>query len=138
MQVIFNPFFIRSTRSVNLGAILIFSGKYVPALAYKIHKENQLLLNKTFQIPLVGLAMGDAVTDFVSIVGWSEVLYGVGLLDDNQLKIFQDQENMVKEYIRQEKWIDAFEVRVSIKFLVLSNYVFFRNFICLFIRLSIH
>lgn len=44
-----------------------YAGKYVPAIAYKIHKENAARRPGQLPIPLMGLAIGDGFSDPIAV-----------------------------------------------------------------------
>ncbi|KAM5204673.1 putative serine carboxypeptidase CPVL isoform 2-T3 [Hipposideros larvatus] len=85
-----------------------YAGKYVPAIAYYIHTLNPML---SVKINLKGIALGDAYSDPESIIeGYATFLYQIGLLDEKQKKYFQKQCDECVKYIKEEKWLSAFEV----------------------------
>ncbi|XP_055467850.1 probable serine carboxypeptidase CPVL [Psammomys obesus] len=85
-----------------------YAGKYVPAIAHYIHSFNPLRL---FKIRLKGIAIGDAYSDPESIIGgYATFMSEIGLLDEQQKKHFQKQCNKCIEFIKEQKWMLAFEI----------------------------
>ncbi|XP_066094840.1 probable serine carboxypeptidase CPVL [Saccopteryx bilineata] len=85
-----------------------YAGKYVPAIAYAIHTLNPTLHVK---VNLKGIAMGNAYFDPEPVIrGYATFLYEIGLLDEKQRKYFQKQCNECVKYIKEEQWLQAFEV----------------------------
>nr|XP_014332380.1 PREDICTED: probable serine carboxypeptidase CPVL [Bos mutus] len=85
-----------------------YAGKYVPAIAHYIHILNPVT---TMKINLKGVALGDAYFDPKSIIeGYPSFLFQIGLLDEQEKKYFQKQCNDCVKFIRQEKWLQAFEL----------------------------
>jgi len=66
-----------------------YAGKYIPAIAYKIHTENptaQLKMN------LKGLFIGGSFTDPVSMIpAYPDHLFNVGMLDERETQHYRDQ-----------------------------------------------
>ncbi|CAG7824387.1 unnamed protein product, partial [Allacma fusca] len=56
-----------------------YAGKYVPALAHKIHHENRN--TPAIKINMKGLAIGSGYTDPISLLDYGSYLYNIGLLD---------------------------------------------------------
>ncbi|CAG4931554.1 venom serine carboxypeptidase [Colias croceus] len=83
-----------------------YAGKYVPALAYTIHKKNP---SAKIKINLKALAIGNGLSDPEHQVLYSQYLYQIGLIDWNQVKVFEEYENKVTDLIKQKQWIPAFE-----------------------------
>ncbi|XP_044776034.1 probable serine carboxypeptidase CPVL isoform X1 [Neomonachus schauinslandi] len=85
-----------------------YAGKYIPALAHYIHTFGPMMTTK---INLKGIALGDAYFDPESIIGgYATFLYQIGLLDEKQRKYFQKQCDDCVKYIREKRWLQAFEV----------------------------
>ena len=83
-----------------------YGGKYVPALAYTIHKKNP---TANIKINLKGVAIGNGLSDPVHQLVYGKYLYQIGLIDWNQAKVFEKYENKTKEFIEQKQWLKAFE-----------------------------
>ncbi|XP_026313438.1 venom serine carboxypeptidase [Hyposmocoma kahamanoa] len=82
-----------------------YGGKYVPALAYTIHKKNP---TAKLKINLKGIAIGNGLSDPIHQLLYGKYLYQIGLIDWNQAKIFEEYENKVVDYIKNQKWDEAF------------------------------
>lgn len=83
-----------------------YGGKYVPALAYTIHKKNP---TSKIKINMKGIAIGNGLSDPINQLVYGKYLYQIGLIDWNQAKVFEKYENKTKQYIQQEQWLKAFE-----------------------------
>ncbi|XP_030040166.2 venom serine carboxypeptidase [Manduca sexta] len=83
-----------------------YGGKYVPALAYTIHKKNP---SASVKINMKGIAIGNGLSDPEHQLVYGKYLYQLGLIDWNQAKVFQKYENQTIEYIKQQKWEQAFD-----------------------------
>ncbi|XP_041972252.1 venom serine carboxypeptidase [Aricia agestis] len=83
-----------------------YAGKYVPALAYTIHKKNP---TAAFKINLKAIAIGNGLSDPEHQLVYSKYLYQIGLLDWNQAKIFSDTESKAVDLIKNKKWDQAFD-----------------------------
>lgn len=81
-----------------------YAGKYIPAAAYEIHKQNLL---SHFKIPLKGLFIGNGLIDPISMLEYSDYLYHIGLLDETQRKMFSRIEDRIKQLIRTRRWRKA-------------------------------
>ncbi|CAD0204173.1 unnamed protein product [Chrysodeixis includens] len=82
-----------------------YGGKYVPALAYTIHKKNP---SAKVKINMKGIAIGNGLSDPEHQLVYGKYLYQIGLIDWNQAKVFEAYENKTKQYIQQGKWNEAF------------------------------
>ncbi|KAH9640863.1 hypothetical protein HF086_014449 [Spodoptera exigua] len=82
-----------------------YGGKYVPALAYTIHKKNP---SAKLKINMKGIAIGNGLSDPEHQLVYGKYLYQIGLIDSNGAKLFEEYENKTKNFIRQGKWDDAF------------------------------
>ncbi|KAI5633505.1 serine carboxypeptidase domain-containing protein [Phthorimaea operculella] len=83
-----------------------YGGKYVPALAYAIHKNNP---SAKVKINLKGIAIGNGLSDPEHQLLYSKYLYQIGLIDWNQVQVFEKYENQTREYIRNNQFDKAFE-----------------------------
>ncbi|XP_074658819.1 putative serine carboxypeptidase CPVL isoform X2 [Tubulanus polymorphus] len=85
-----------------------YAGKYVPAITYKIHVENQAK-PKTF-INLKGMAIGDGLIDPENmILGYADFMYNTGLVDLNQARVIYNISKTTLQLIKQKQWIKAFK-----------------------------
>lgn len=91
-----NPFFVTGES---------YGGKYVPALAYAIHKDNEKQENK---INLQGLAIGNGLVDPGNQLHYGDYLYQLGLIDSNARDYFHQQEDTCRKFIENEDWNGAF------------------------------
>ena len=82
-----------------------YAGKYVPAIAYKIHSEGN-----SSNIPLKGIAIGDGLCDPQTMFRYGEYLYQIGLLDENQRDFFNSEEKKAVKYIENGQYFDAFKI----------------------------
>lgn len=102
-----------------------YAGKYIPALAMKIHEENEA---QGFKINLKGMAMGNAYCDPINQMDYGSYLYQLGLLDQPQKEIFLNLQNQVKEQIRLEHWIEANLLLDKLMYGDTSNSSYFKMF----------
>jgi len=88
--------------------INLHSGKYIPAIAHKIHIENQK--SPTIKINLQGVAIGDGFSDPENMLNYGTYLYNVGLIDEKERSHFHREEQAVRDAIKKKDWMSAFEV----------------------------
>lgn len=82
-----------------------YAGKYVPALAYKIHVQPP-----PKKVVLKGVAIGDGFTDPpVMIQAYADFMFQTGQLDENQRDFFKEQCELCGKMIEKKKWVEAFE-----------------------------
>ncbi|XP_030557784.1 venom serine carboxypeptidase [Drosophila novamexicana] len=86
-----------------------YAGKYVPALAYHIHKV-QNSVEARVHIPLKGVAIGNGLSDPLHQLKYGDYLYQLGLIDDNGLLQFHDAEKKGAECIEKRDMNCAFDV----------------------------
>ncbi|CAH1988617.1 unnamed protein product [Acanthoscelides obtectus] len=84
-----------------------YAGKYVPALAYTIHKNNPDAQEK---INLKGIAIGDGYIDPEHQVGYAEYLYQLGLVDKMSSNVIKYLEDKAATYISRGDYIKSKEV----------------------------
>jgi len=84
-----------------------YAGKYVPALAHRIHLLNP---TATAKINLKGMAIGDGLCDPVTMTNYGDFLFSIGLLDELDRNYFTQLQDIMVNYINQEKYEDAFRV----------------------------
>lgn len=105
----------------------LFTAKYVPALAYKIHITNQKVKADNYWntnnnpprpqnnnlINLQGLAIGSGFFYFNALIDGdiSNFYYNIGFLDTNQFKQFQDEEKKHRQFYENGDFKNAREVR---------------------------
>ncbi|KAL0274805.1 UNVERIFIED_CONTAM: hypothetical protein PYX00_002843 [Menopon gallinae] len=91
-----NPFFVTGES---------YAGKYVPALSYAIHKDNQISQTK---INLQGLAIGNGLVDPGNQLHYSDYLYQLGLIDSRGKGVFAATESKCRKFIAADQWTDAY------------------------------
>jgi len=84
-----------------------YAGKYVPAVSHAIKDYN---IKAETKINLKGLAIGNGLCDPENQLLYSDYLYQIGLIDQNGKIQFQLYEQKGREFIKQEKYIEAFEI----------------------------
>ncbi|XP_053323156.1 probable serine carboxypeptidase CPVL [Spea bombifrons] len=85
-----------------------YAGKYVPAIGYYIHTHNP---SAKVKINFKGIAIGDGLCDpEVMLGGYADFMYQTGMVDENQKVFVQQQTDLAENYIKQKKWIEAFDV----------------------------
>lgn len=82
-----------------------YAGKYVPAISYKIHQENQ---NQQMKIPLKGLAIGDGLCDPIHQLNYGEFLYSIGMITNGTRERFFSLQKQTAAYIRKGNLKKAF------------------------------
>ena len=82
-----------------------YAGKYVPAISYKIHQENQQAKQK---INLKGLAIGDGLCDPINQLDYGHFLYNVGLVSARARDQLLQLQNKTAEYIHRGQLEKAF------------------------------
>ena len=88
-------------------------GKYVPAISYKIHKENEKGSNP--RLPLKGLAIGDGLCDPINQLDYSDFLYETGLLDEGDRAVIEKFAKQTRDNIQSKNWKVASDVSKSLK-----------------------
>ena len=58
-----------------------YAGKYVPAIAHKIHAMNPTV-KKSKRINMKGMAIGDGLCDPETMTDYGDFLFGIGLIDE--------------------------------------------------------
>lgn len=86
-----------------------YAGKYIPAIGYAIHIDNQnKIVNSTKpKINLKGMAIGNGLSDPIHQLKHGEYLYQLGLIDSNELIFFQDLEQTIIDYINNKNFTAA-------------------------------
>lgn len=83
-----------------------YAGKYVPAVAYKIHTNNE---KKQQKINLKGIAIGNGLSDPENMLNYGDYLYNIGLIDANARTVFHKKQDETIKYIQAKDYIKAFE-----------------------------
>lgn len=86
-----------------------YAGKYVPALAYHIHKV-QNSVDTRVHIPLRGMAIGNGLSDPIHQLKYGDYLYQLGLIDDHGLKQFHIAEAAGVKCIEKHDMDCAFDI----------------------------
>uniref|UniRef100_A0A6P7GA47 Carboxypeptidase n=1 Tax=Diabrotica virgifera virgifera TaxID=50390 RepID=A0A6P7GA47_DIAVI len=84
-----------------------YGGKYVPAISYKIHQENE---DAKLKINLKGLAIGNGFTDPKVQVRYSDYVYQHGLIDLKTKNALHKKENKAVQDITSGEYYNAFEL----------------------------
>lgn len=91
-----------------------YAGKYVPALAYKIHKTQEKYTRHGKKIPvpikLKGIAIGNGLSDPIHQLKYGDYLYQLGLIDINARQVFHEYETKGIDCIKKRDMNCAFEV----------------------------
>lgn len=114
-----------------------YAGKYVPAVSHAIKDFN---IKAKTKINLIGLAIGNGLTDPLNQLCYSDYLYQIGLIDFNGKEQFRQVEEKGRQLIIQNKYPEAFEVFDSLidgdlsadklsLFTKLTGYTFYFNFL---------
>lgn len=103
-----------------------YAGKYIPALAAKIHEEN-LKSGKSI-INLKGMAIGNGYCDPVNQLDYGNYLYQHGLIDDNQRLIFEKYQREIISQIKKEDWQAADILMDKLMDGQLTNFSYFNKF----------
>lgn len=82
-----------------------YGGKYVPAVAYTILKNNPSAKTK---INLQGLTIGNGLSDPINQLNYGDYLYQLGLIDVNGKNTFETYEQKGLDYIQNKQWKEAF------------------------------
>ncbi|XP_055935766.1 probable serine carboxypeptidase CPVL [Argiope bruennichi] len=102
-----------------------YGGKYVPSLAYKIHKEGL-----SSKINFKGIAIGNGLCDPETMLDYSPYLYQLGLIDRKQAAVMQNLSDSIRQHIRRNEYYEALvEVdKLIIQFNVLPYTSYFTNY----------
>jgi vitellogenic carboxypeptidase-like protein len=86
-----------------------YAGKYVPALAYKIHNANRHNQSNHVAIPFKGMMIGNGVSDALNMLPYSVYLYNLGLIDGKQRRKLEVMEEDVEYLVQSEDWLRAYD-----------------------------
>ncbi|XP_026755119.2 venom serine carboxypeptidase-like [Galleria mellonella] len=103
-----------------------YAGKYVPALAMEIHHQNSN--GGKGRINLIGLAMGNAYCDPVHQIDYGNYLYQHGLIDNNQLLVFEKLQSQIVAEIKDGNWQQADFLMDKLMDGALTNFSYFKSF----------
>ncbi|OWF49860.1 probable serine carboxypeptidase CPVL [Mizuhopecten yessoensis] len=85
-----------------------YAGKYVPAISYKIHTENQA---DRLKINFKGMAIGDGLCDPESMMNqYAGFMYSIGMLDEKQRDYFAGETQKAVHFIKNKQFGDAFKI----------------------------
>ncbi|CAG7727097.1 unnamed protein product [Allacma fusca] len=90
-----------------------YAGKYAPAIAYKIMKENSRR-GSHLRINLKGLIIGSGFTDPYTQNDYGEYLYNMGLIDEADMVHFKNEEEKIRKLIKIQNWRLATEAVQSL------------------------
>jgi len=97
-----------------------YAGKYVPAIAHKIHTANADPKLKE-KIALKGVAIGDGLCDPETMTDYSSFLYNVGMVDEQDRAYFKKVSDIVKDLVQKNNYMKAFQVSDCILLHTTSN-----------------
>lgn len=101
-----------------------YAGKYAPTLAAAIHENKDTMRVK---INLQGIAIGNGWTDPISLFGYGEFLYGIGLVDRLAADYMDEVGKRIAEYIRSGNTALANRLADSLILGYTTNVTFFQN-----------
>lgn len=81
-----------------------YGGKYVPAMAYTIHRNNPAA---DLKLNLKGVAIGDGFSDPINMMVYGDYLFQIGLIDEDIRTKFKQAESYIVGLIRQGKYSEA-------------------------------
>eukprot|EP01090_Pellita_catalonica_P014546 TRINITY_DN3741_c0_g1_i1.p1 TRINITY_DN3741_c0_g1~~TRINITY_DN3741_c0_g1_i1.p1 ORF type:complete len:455 (-),score=75.13 TRINITY_DN3741_c0_g1_i1:33-1397(-) len=87
-----------------------YAGKYVPAVAHRIHEENKKYSPSSPKfINMKGISIGDGAIDPITqFTDYSSLLFYIGFIDEHEAGVFRTYEEKIIEHIASEQWEDAF------------------------------
>jgi len=80
------------------------------------------------------MAIGDGLCDPETMTDYGDFLFGIGLIDEDDRDYFSKVAKLQVDYIKQQKWFQAFQVSISP--ITTFNVVFFLEWEDLFFDLS--
>ncbi|KAK9506393.1 hypothetical protein O3M35_008344 [Rhynocoris fuscipes] len=104
-----------------------YAGKYVPTLAYKIHTENRVKK----KINLKGISVGNGACDPITMMGYDEYLYNLGLIDIKGKSAMKQIQNDVISLVKQNRFNETFPLMNRLKdlYFKLTGFKEFYNYI---------
>lgn len=103
-----------------------YAGKYIPALALEIHHQNAN--GNDDLINLKCLAMGNAYCDPIHQIDYGSYLYQHGLIDNNQLEVFERYQNKIVAEIKKDNWETADILMDQLLDGELTNFSYFKDY----------
>ena len=94
-----------------------YAGKYVPAIAYHIDRENinRITANNKIIFPLKGLAIGNGLVDPITQIKYHSTLaLSVGLVGTQDANLMDKYANLASHYICSKEWIKSEEARIDL------------------------
>lgn len=82
-----------------------YAGKYVPAIAYKLHQERH-----SSGIRLKGLAIGDGYVDGGLQNIYADLLYQIGVFDEREANYGRKVEKQIEQLAKENKWRECFDL----------------------------
>ncbi|RZF41060.1 hypothetical protein LSTR_LSTR002692 [Laodelphax striatellus] len=82
-----------------------YAGKYVPTIAMQIDSGNA---DKSKKINLKGLTIGNGFCDPENMMGYSDYLYQIGLLDSKGKNTFSALEKEITDLIKKNSYLEAY------------------------------
>ncbi|CAL1274970.1 unnamed protein product [Larinioides sclopetarius] len=79
-----------------------YGGKYVPAIAYKIHSADP-----PAQIKFKGIGIGNGLTDPETQLNYSDYYYQLGLVDRKQAEVIRNETEKAIGHIRKGNFVQA-------------------------------
>ena len=85
-----------------------YAGKYVPAVAYTIHKRNAEL-PASQRINLQGISIGDGAFDPpTQFTGFGPLLFNTGLADTRMVKVYEEYDRRLNQHLAAGDLVAAF------------------------------
>lgn len=103
-----------------------YAGKYIPSLAMEIHRNN--LMKSKLRINLKGMAIGSGYCDPINQLNYGDYLYQHGLIDLNQMKIFEKYQNQIIYDIKKDNLVEAGLLLDQLMDGDISNFSYFKKF----------
>jgi len=104
-----------------------YAGKYIPAIGYKLHRMKSIS-----NINFKGFAIGNAWIDPITMLDYGSFLKSVGLIDENQMKHFHEEQNKTVSEIRKQNYLNAFNIDALLIGIIQKKHFFsvsFKNFL---------
>lgn len=87
-----------------------YAGKYVPAISYKIHKQQKAVTDPQQKINFKGMAIGDGLCDPVTMTDYGDFLFSIGLIDEVDRGYFRNISQLMVKSIQQGNTELAFQL----------------------------
>ncbi|KAF2900478.1 hypothetical protein ILUMI_05708 [Ignelater luminosus] len=88
-----------------------YAGKYVPAVAYTIHRNNPV---NNLKINLKGLAIGNGLCDPKHQNVYADYLYQIGLIDFNIQASMKHLQKKIVRHLDHKHWLAAYNTYVDL------------------------